>query len=58
MKNIFPKLYYLRGRYYNPDTKSFTTTDPAEADARLYAYAGYDPINFIDPSGYFFVTKK
>ena len=50
-------LYYLRARYYNPNTGRFMSRDPedgyAQAPASLhkYLYAGGDPVNLMDPSG-------
>jgi len=40
-------------RDYDPDTGRFTTRDPlgVTAGANVYAYAGADPINQVDPSG-------
>jgi RHS repeat-associated protein len=52
-------LYYLRARYYNPDTGRFLSRDP-EAGIALdpkslhkYLYAGGDPVNASDPTGRF-----
>ena len=50
-------LYYLRARYYNPNTGRFMSLDPedgyAEEPASLhkYLYADGDPVNGRDPSG-------
>ena len=44
--------YYLRGRYYDPSIRRFTTPDPAEDGINWYAYCGNNPVDFIDPSGY------
>jgi RHS repeat-associated protein len=49
-------LYYLRARYYNPNTGRFMSRDPEDgqlADPRTlhkYLYAGGDPINRVDQS--------
>ncbi len=50
-------LYYLRGRYYNPTIRRFTTPDPAEDGINWYAYCGNNPVKYIDPSGYVFLQK-
>lgn len=50
-------LYYLRARYYNPNTGRFLSRDPENGKAKdpktlhKYLYAGGDPINAMDPRG-------
>jgi RHS repeat-associated protein len=46
-------LFYMRNRYYNPHTGTFTQEDPIgiAGGLNLYGYAGGDPINFSDPFG-------
>ena len=50
-------LYYLRARYYNPNTGRFMSRDPYDGDAKIpgtlhkYLYADGDPVNGRDPSG-------
>jgi RHS repeat-associated protein len=50
-------LYYLRARYYNPQTGRFLSRDPEDgnptdpASLHKYLYANGDPINGIDPMG-------
>ena len=42
----------MRARWYDSQTGSFTTVDPALASTdQPYAYAGNDPVNGSDPSG-------
>jgi RHS repeat-associated protein len=45
-------LYYLRARWYDPATATFTSADPLVSQTgQPYAYAGDDPVNNGDPSG-------
>jgi RHS repeat-associated protein len=50
-------LYYMRARWYDPQTARFLTRDPLSGAAALpsslngFAYAGASPINFLDPTG-------
>ena len=50
-------LYYLRARYYNPQTGRFLSRDPFDGDPadpktlHKYLYAGGDPVNAMDPTG-------
>ena len=43
-------LYYLRARYYDPSIGRFLSKDPLPM-GNVYAYAGNNPVNFVDPSG-------
>ena len=42
----------LGARYYNPTTGRFTQPDPSGQETNTFTYAGDDPINNVDPSGY------
>ena len=47
-------IYYLRRRWYDPDTGTPISRDPrgfAAGDANLYRYCSSNPINATDPSG-------
>ena len=50
-------LYYLRARYYNPNTGRFLSRDPEDGDEtdpktlHKYLYASGDPVNMTDPTG-------
>jgi len=46
-------LVHFGARDYDPETGSFTRKDPRRfgGGENLYAYAGGDPINFVDPDG-------
>jgi RHS repeat-associated protein len=45
-------LYYMRARYYDPNTAQFLSRDPLVAATRSpYGYANDDPLNASDPSG-------
>ena len=46
-------LLYMRARYYNPMTRRFINADPIgfEGGLNWYAYAGGDPLGYVDPTG-------
>jgi len=44
-------LYYMKNRYYDPETGRFITRDPAGDGPNLYAFVNNNPINFVDPMG-------
>jgi RHS repeat-associated protein len=46
-------LYYLRARYYNPNTGRFLSEDPIgfRAGPNFYAYTYDDPTDYRDPLG-------
>ena len=52
-------LYYLRARYMNPTTGTFTTMDTYQGSTfdptllHKYLYANANPVTYCDPSGYF-----
>jgi RHS repeat-associated protein len=47
------QLYYMRNRWYDPQTGRFLSEDPIGLDGGInaYAFAGADPINGSDPLG-------
>ena len=45
-------LYYYGARYYDPRTGRVVSVDPlTNADESAYAYAGNNPVGFVDPDG-------
>ena len=56
--------YYLRARYYDPETQRFTQEDTYKGDyndpmsLNAYAFCSENPINGIDPSGHKTVKVK
>jgi RHS repeat-associated protein len=57
-------LYYYGGRYYDPEISRFVSPDPFVQDPEdpqnlnRYSYVENDPINYTDPSGYFYNSAK
>jgi len=47
------QLYYVRSRWYDPQSRSFLSEDPLglAGGRNTYAYADNDPVNGWDPSG-------
>ena len=43
--------YYMRARYYNPDTGRFISEDPVKDGNNWYSYCAGNPVKFWDPSG-------
>jgi len=43
--------YYIRARFYNPQTGRFATEDPAGDGLNWYTYCYNNPIRYIDPFG-------
>jgi RHS repeat-associated protein len=46
-------LYYMRARYYDPQTRRFISEDPIGLNGGInsYVFAGNDPVNGSDPTG-------
>ena len=44
-------LYYAQQRYYDPETASFISEDPAKDGTNYYGYCGGNPTAFVDPYG-------
>ncbi|HNX15652.1 MAG TPA: RHS repeat-associated core domain-containing protein, partial [Oscillospiraceae bacterium] len=43
--------YYLRARYYKPNTGRFLSEDPIRYGLNIYTYCNNNPILYIDPIG-------
>jgi RHS repeat-associated protein len=51
-------LYFYRARYYDPRLGRFLNVDPIGfdgGDVNLYGYVGNNPVNWIDPWGFYSV---
>lgn len=48
-------LYKFGARFYDPALGRWTQRDPSGIDSNPYAYAGDNPVNFVDPTGYYCV---
>jgi RHS repeat-associated protein len=46
-------LYYMRARYYSPETGRFISRDPIDVrdDVNLYSYVGNNGVMFVDRFG-------
>ena len=42
---------FAQARFYQPDNRRFTQSDPAGDGMNLYIYCGNNPVCFVDPSG-------
>ena len=58
-------LYYLKSRYYDPETGRFLTPDSIEyldpdtiGGLNLYAYCNNNPVMFSDPEGHMVITTS
>ena len=45
--------YYMRARYYDPETGTFISKDPIglNGGVNMYGYCGNNPVNLVDPMG-------
>ena len=56
--NVKTGFQYLRARYYNPASGTFTSEDPylgtqtEPLSRNRYAYTQNNPVNYTDPTGY------
>jgi RHS repeat-associated protein len=46
-------LYNYRARFYDTELRRFYQADPARQYASPYVYTGNNPVNRVDPSGYY-----
>jgi RHS repeat-associated protein len=53
-------LYYMRARYYDPQTRRFISEDPIglEGGINMYVFGDGDPVNRSDPAGLFDCWKN
>ena len=49
-------LIHFGARYDNPSDGRFTQEDPSGQEANIYAYAGDNPTNAVDPQGLLFIS--
>ena len=45
------EVYYAKARFYDPAIRRFLAVDPARDGFNWYAYAGNNPIKYVDPLG-------
>jgi len=45
------QVYYYGARFYDPKIANFLTEDPVRQGPNPYAYAGWNPVRFTDPTG-------
>ncbi len=50
-------LYKMGARYYQPELGRWTQPDPSGQEANAYLYVAGNPVNFVDPSGLYFVER-
>lgn len=49
-------LYFAENRFYDPETGSFLSKDPAKSGLNWYQYCGSNPTTYVDPLGLFPTT--
>jgi len=51
------QLYYYGARFYDPRIASFVSEDPAREYMNPYAYVGWNPVRYVDPTGAYLDTS-
>jgi RHS repeat-associated protein len=46
-------LVYFGARWYDPEIGRWISPDPSEDGENWYSYCGNNPVNYVDPDGYF-----
>ena len=51
-------LYYAENRFYDPETGSFLSSDPAKSGLNWYQYCNSNPVTYVDPLGLYPTTIR